>query len=144
MAGTNGEISHPGVVEKIEGQRVTVRVVPQQACSACHSKASCSISGDGEKYIEVQAPFGSSVVPGEQVQVSMELKSGFKALLLGYIIPLILLVVALFVVYYLSGSEALAALSSLTTLIFYYGLLYALRSKLQRKFTFVLEKLKGD
>jgi len=144
VAGTNVEIRHPGVVEKIEGQKITVRVVPQQACSACHSKASCSISGDGEKYIEVQSPFDSSVVPGEQVQVSMKLESGFKALLLGYIFPLILLVAVLFVLYYLSGSEALAALSSLITLILYYGLLYALRSKLQRKFTFVLEKLKDD
>jgi len=144
VAGTNGEIRHPGVVEKIDGKRITVRILPQQACSACHSKASCGISGDEEKFIEVQTPFGSTVLPGEQVLVSLKLESGFKALLLGYIFPLILLVAVLFALYYLSGSEGLAALSSLITLILYYGLLYAFRGKLQRKFTFGLEKSGGD
>ena len=140
MAGTNGDIKHVGVIEKVDGRKITVRVVPQQACSGCNSKASCHISGDFDKMVEVIARENTVLSIGESVNVSMRTESGFLALFIGYILPLVLLVVSVFTVYYFMGSEAGAAIGSLTTLALYYAVLYLFRHKLNKKFTFYLEK----
>ena len=139
MESSVSEIKHPGIVEKVVGNLAIVRIVPRQACSACHSKASCGIAEDADKFVNIHLPTTHRFVPGQEVQVTLRKGSGFNALFLGYVFPLILLVIGVFGFYYTIGSEGFAALASLGLLGIYYGALYAFRGILQTKFTFGIE-----
>ena len=46
-------IKHRGVVEKVEGAHVTVRIIQTSACAACSAKGLCNASESKEKQIDV-------------------------------------------------------------------------------------------
>jgi len=48
----SGTIIHPGIIERISGEKVFVRILSQSACSACHAKGACSVADAEEKIIE--------------------------------------------------------------------------------------------
>ena len=53
-------IKHRGIVEKVEGSHVVVRIVQTSACAACSAKGLCNASESKEKQIdvyEVNAPY---------------------------------------------------------------------------------------
>ena len=62
-----------------------------------------------------------------------------RASVLAYVVPLVLMVIALFVGTHLAG-EAAGALASLLTLALYYGVLYLLRDKIGKRFEFKIDK----
>ena len=132
-------IEHPGTVEKVLGDRIIVHLLAPPACGSCHAKSACGISESEEKSIEVIQP-GTSVSEGEQVIVVMNKILGFKALSLGYIIPLLILLFALFLFSALLGSEALGGLISLSLVGIYYLLLYYSRERISPQFRFSVRK----
>ena len=46
-------IKHRGIVEKVEGSHVVVRIVQTSACAACSAKGLCNASESKEKQIDV-------------------------------------------------------------------------------------------
>ena len=46
-------IKHRGIVEKIDGSHIVVRIVQTSACSACSAKGLCNASESKEKQIDV-------------------------------------------------------------------------------------------
>ncbi|MDE7085622.1 MAG: SoxR reducing system RseC family protein, partial [Prevotella sp.] len=61
------------------------------------------------------------------------------ALLLGFGLPFVVLVVVLVAVLQLTGSEGYAALSGLAALFPYYGVLHLLRNRIRDKLSFAIE-----
>jgi positive regulator of sigma E activity len=129
-------IIHPGIVDHIEKGKVFVRILSQSACSACHAKGMCSVSEVEDKIIEVDVANEESYKNGEQVTVRMQQKLGRKAVMLGYVIPLVILVASIIIFVTLFKNEGLAALISLLMLVPYYLILYFLREKLKQQFSF--------
>jgi sigma-E factor negative regulatory protein RseC len=139
MANSNQHvIVHPGVVDHCGHDKVFVRILSQSACSTCQVKGACSIAEVEEKIIEIQPVDPENYKPGDQVTVRMKQSLGRKALILGYIIPLIILVVAIIVFTLVLNNEGLAALLSILLLVPYYTVLYFLRDKLKQQFSFSL------
>ncbi len=136
------KISHIGIVEEIKGQAVQVRIQQASACDLCHAKSICSSADTKEKFIELKAPVGSVAV-GDKVMVEGSASMGMKAVFLAYVLPLILLVLAMVIclAWIAPGNELLGALASLATLIPYALIIYALRHKLTREFRFELRSL---
>ena len=67
---------------------------------------------------------------------------GMKAVLLAFVLPFVVLFAALFVTMRVTdGDEATSALVSLCTLIPYYIIIYLLRNKISRTFSFTLETI---
>jgi len=64
---------------------------------------------------------------------------GLKALLYGYVIPFLLVLVTLIIVYSAKGNEILAGLFSIGILIPYYTILYFLRHYFKKVFKFELD-----
>ena len=62
------KIKHLGVVEKVDGSHVTVRIVQTSACSSCSAKGLCNASESKEKLIDVYHNQVSCQI-GEQVVV---------------------------------------------------------------------------
>ena len=127
-------IKHDGIVESIGADKVTVRILQASACSSCSARQLCRSSESKEKLIEVKGYY-PTLKAGDNVTLQGSVRQGLRASLLAYIVPLILMVVALFCGTHLSG-EAAGALAALLVLGIYYGGLYLFRDKIGKRFEF--------
>jgi len=132
-------IDHPGTVRSLGNNSVSVTISADSACSACHARGACGLSGSEEKVIEVTGRY--NVKPGDNVIVEMKLSMGYRALLLGYILPVLLVIVVLIILATAHLPELTAGIISLTVLIPYYLLLYLFRKKISREFSFTIKDL---
>jgi sigma-E factor negative regulatory protein RseC len=136
---SSGTIIHPGIIQSISGETISVRILAQSACSSCHAKGMCAVSEVEEKIIEAHSGQTGQYQPGDQVMVRMEESLGMKAVFMGYVLPLIVLLVSIVVFLLLLKNEGLAALFSILMLVPYYLVLYLFRNKLQKKFRFSIQ-----
>jgi len=135
----SGSIIHPGIIESIHGDKVSVRILARSACSSCHAKGACTVADIEEKIIEADLEPSVRWKPGDQVMVRMEESLGRKAVLMGYGLPLVVLVGSIIVFLSLLNHEGLAALLSILMLVPYYLILYLFRKRLQKEFRFRIE-----
>jgi sigma-E factor negative regulatory protein RseC len=138
---TPSTLEHPGIVSKIEDGTILVDIEVASACSACHAKGYCTAFGKSDKIIEIPSSRYPEIQSGDKVNVIIRESLGMQALLLGYILPVIVLILTLFSIYAISGNDGLAALSSLVAVAVYYIIIYKLKDKIRKHFTFSLEKM---
>ena len=133
-------IKHRGVVEKIEGTHVVVRIVQTSACSSCSAKGLCNASESKEKQIDIYGVDTPCRV-GEEVVVCGTTSMGMRAVLLAFGVPLLILLLALFVTMRITDGDALlSAFVALLAVMPYYLLVYFMKDKLDRTFSFTIEK----
>lgn len=132
------KIEHQGVITSIDGQNIQVQIVSESACSACHAKGACTAADTAEKYVNVYQDV-SGVKVGDVVVISGEKRSGNLAVILGYVIPLILVVVVLMTVFNVTGNELKAGMWGLFSLIPYYAVLSMFNKKLKNRFSFQIK-----
>ncbi len=137
-------ISHQGVVTGITKDKLLVSIIAQSACATCHAKGYCGVSEIEEKVVEVPRTPDYEHKKGDFVKVTMKRSMGLTAVLYGYIIPFVVLLITLLVISAVTGNEAVAGLVSLGILVPYYAVLYALRGKLQTRFQFEIEPVNSD
>lgn len=135
-------IKHLGIVENINGSRLKVKIVQSSACSACSVKGHCSASETKEKIIDVYNKNNVPCQVGERVMIVGTTSMGMKAVLLAFVLPFIVLLLALIISLKLTGGdEAVSALVPLGTLVPYYLIIYICRNRLSRSFMFILESI---
>ena len=133
-------IKHRGIVEKIDGSHIVVRIVQTSACSACSAKGLCNASESKEKQIDVYEANPSYQI-GEEVMVCGTTSMGMRAVLLAFGVPLLILVLALGVSMKLTGEDALlSSCIALVSVVPYYIGIYFCKDKLNRTFSFTIEK----
>ena len=130
-------IIHKGVVKKTDAESVTVIITPESACSACHAEGSCTLSGKVEKAVIVKGRY--SLNEGDAVTVSMKQSTGFTALFLGYLLPLILVITSLIILVSLRYPELISGLLSISSLLPYYLILYLFRKRINENFIFSIK-----
>ena len=133
-------IKHRGIVEKVDGSHIVVRIVQTSACSACSAKGLCNASESKEKQIDVYEA-NPSYQLGEEVMVCGTTSMGMRAVLLAFGVPLLILVLALGVSMKLTGEDALLSSGiALVSVVPYYIGIYFCKDKLNRTFSFTIEK----
>ena len=133
-------IKHRGIVEKVDGSHIVVRIVQTSACSACSAKGLCNASESKEKQIDVYEVNPSYLI-GEEVMVCGTTSMGMRAVLLAFGVPLLILVLALGVSMKLTGEDALLSSGiALVSVVPYYIAIYFCKDKLNRTFSFTIEK----
>ncbi len=132
-------IRHNGIVEHIEGDKIFVRIVQQSACAGCHAKSMCSASDSKVKVIEIIDRSGN-LKENDEVTICGQSSLGLQAVLLAFVLPLIVVIVAISLGLYIGWSETTSAFVGLLLLVPYYFMLYLMREKLKRRFVFTLEK----
>ena len=139
----NNNIKHLGIVESIDGSHVRVKILQSSACSSCSVKSHCNISETKEKIIDIHDKESADCCSvGQEVMVCGTTSMGMKAVVLAFVLPFIVLLAALFVTMRVTdGDEAASALVSLCTLIPYYIIIYLLRNRISRTFSFTLETI---
>ena len=133
-------IKHRGIVEKVEGAHVVVRIVQTSACAACSAKGLCNASESKEKQIDVYEVNASYQI-GEEVVLCGTTSMGMRAVFLAFGIPMLLLLVALFVTMRVTDGDALvSSLVALFAVVPYYLVIYFMKDKLNKTFSFTIEK----
>lgn len=139
MSGSYQSIEHKGIVRSLNKNSVIVTILSESACSGCHAKGSCHLSGVKEKIIEVYGDYDLS--PGDNVTVMMKRSMGYKALLLGYLMPLIFFIFAIAIFSSLGVPESGSGLGAICTAGLYYLILYFFRDRIRNKFSFTIKTL---
>ncbi len=129
-------VTHPGVVKRIEGGKISVSVISKAGCASCQLKGSCSVGEVEEKVVEMNLPKGFSIKEGQMVTVEMKQSLGTFAVLLGYFFPFLLVLLSLVLFLNLGLDQGLAGIFSLLLLVPYYGLLYLLKDFFSKKFQY--------
>ena len=133
-------IKHRGIVEKVDGTHITVRIVQTSACAACSAKGLCNASESKEKQIDVYEVNPSYQI-GEEVVLCGTTSMGMRAVLLAFGVPLLIVMIALGVSMKMTDDNALfSSFIALLSVIPYYIVIYACKKKLNRTFSFTIEK----
>lgn len=134
------KISHSGVVERIEGDCIKVRIVQTSACAACKVASHCNAAESKVKIVDVFGCYTTNYSTGQEVTVWASRDVANRALLLGFGVPFLLLVCVLLIALRLTANEGLAALWALGSLVPYYFALWLLRNRIQRGISFQIEE----
>lgn len=132
--------THDGKVISVSPDIVKVEMHVLSACSSCKAHEKCAFVDKADKIVEVETPEWNKYNVGDDVIVSVDEGLGMRTVLLAYLVPAIILVAALVTMSVLTESQALAALVPIALVATYFLVLYRLRDRLQRKFTFGLTK----
>ncbi|MCH4147166.1 MAG: SoxR reducing system RseC family protein [Prevotella sp.] len=131
-------IKHRGRIDSIEKGHVKVRIFQTSACSSCRAKGFCNASESKEKVIDVYNFEGDCHV-GDDVTVSADTSVGYFSVMLGFGVPLLLMIAVVFCVSLISENEAFGALMGVGILVPYYFILWLLRDKIGKKISFKID-----
>lgn len=134
----NNKIKHTGFIESIDGRHLTVKILQTSACASCKIASRCNASEMKEKRIDVYAdPAGYEV--GQQVVVSTTMNAARRALLMGFGLPLIILLAMIVGLKLADYSDEAACLTAIAALVPYYLLIGLLREKIAQQISFQIE-----
>ena len=133
-------IRHTGVVLSVNGSLAHVEIVQTSACSACKAKSMCMSAESQQKEMDVQMLEALQV--GDQVEVEVRERLAWKAVLLAYILPFIVMIGIITLLDFVTDwSEAVIGTLSLCGIALYYIGLSFFKHRLQTQFTFTARKL---
>jgi len=133
-------IEHQGIIQQINGNHIIVKILQQSACGDCHAKGSCMAAGSKEKMIDIFAPSEKFSV-NEEVIIEGKESIGYKAVLWAFVIPLIIVVIALILTISVWKFDELAsAIIAIVALTPYYIVLYLMRKKIEKSLKFSIRK----
>ena len=149
-------IKHDGIVIAVNGDgTVRVRIVQTSACAACKAKAMCASAESKEKEIvalfvgeeakrqegERQEGERQDIKLGDEVVVMVQQKMGWKAILLAYMLPFIVMMTVVAIGNGLLGiREEVIGTAALCAMGVYYIVLGFFKDKIQKDFSFTARK----
>ena len=153
-------IKHDGIIIALnEDGTALVRIVQTSACAACKAKAMCASAESAEKEMTVTLayphplPEGKGVntahqtyAIGDEVEVMVQQKMGWKAVVLAYLLPFFVMLAVMFVGNGLlamgdgAKREAVLGTVALCAMALYYLILGMFKDKLQKEFSFTARK----
>ena len=133
-------IRHEGIVLSINGEKAHVQIVQTSACSACKARSMCMSSESQSK--EMDAIMLEPMKIGDKVEVEVRERLAWKAVLLAYILPFIVMLAIIAILDFATDwSEAVVGTLSLCGIALYYIGLSVFRNRLQKQFSFTARKL---
>lgn len=135
-----GEVSHKGMIVSVGKDKVSVQIVSESACSACHAAGLCGAAESKKKIVDVPVYGDRSYSIGQEVEVCLARKMGLKVVLLSYVIPLVILLILVLSLSYIGFGELASGLVSIGGIAVYYLILYLCRNHLAEGYVFYIRK----
>jgi len=135
------EIEHDGVVEDIKGNTLMVRIVTVAACVSCQMKKVCNPSDMKEKVFDVPVTDPQNYSVGDHVKLSISEGMGILAAVLGYVVPVVLLMAGVLGGISAGLNELEASGIGLSAALVYYLVLYLTRKKASKAFSFKVTRV---
>ena len=148
-------IKHDGIIIALNGDGTAlVRIVQTSACAACKAKAMCASAESAEKEMTVVLLGDEQWAVGNEVEVMVQQKMGWKAVVLAYLLPFFVMLAVMFVGNGLlamgdgatgllgdeAKREAVLGTVALCAMAVYYLVLGLFKDKLQKEFSFTAKK----
>ena len=148
-------IRHDGIIIALNGDGIArVRIVQTSACAACKAKAMCASAESAEKEMTVVLLGDGQWAVGDTVEVMVQQKMGWKAVVLAYLLPFFVMLAVMFIgngllaigdgATGLLGDEAkretVLGTVALCAMAVYYLVLGMFKDKLQKEFSFTARK----
>ena len=146
-------IKHDGIIIALnEDGTALVRIVQTSACAACKAKAMCASAESAEKEMTVvllgengkvktENNSTQSYHVGDTVEVMVQQKMGWKAVVLAYLLPFfVMLAVMLIGNAIWAVREEILGTVALCAMALYYLVLGMFKDKLQKEFSFTARK----
>ncbi len=131
-------ISHKGKVISSGQGIISVEIVSESACSACHAAGLCGMSESRKKIVEVPAVRGRDFSVGQEVEVCLAPKTGLKAVLLSYVIPAMILLILILSLPLIGLGELAGGLFAVAGVALYYLILYLFKGRLAGEYEFYI------
>lgn len=131
-------ISHKGKVISSGQGIISVEIVSESACSACHAAGLCGMSESRKKIVEVPAVRGKVFSVGQEVEVCLAPKTGLKAVLLSYAIPAMILLILILSLPLIGLGELAGGLFAVAGVALYYLILYLFKGRLAGEYEFYI------
>ena len=131
-------ISHKGKVISSGQGIISVEIVSESACSACHAAGLCGMSESRKKIVEVPAVRGRDFSVGQEVEVCLAPKTGLKAVLLSYAIPAMILLILILSLPLIGLGELAGGLLAVAGVALYYLILYLFKGRLAGEYEFYI------
>ena len=147
---TTQMIKHDGIVIAVNGDgTVLVRIVQTSACASCKAKAMCASAESKEK--EILAIGDGLLAIGDEAEVMVQQKIGWKAVLLAYVLPFVVMMAVVALGNWLwaigdgqlamgKNGEAIIGTVALCAMGVYYIVLGFFKDKIQKEFSFTARK----
>ena len=138
-------IKHDGIIIALnEDGTALVRIVQTSACAACKAKAMCASAESAEKEMTVVLLGDEQWAVGNEVEVMVQQKMGWKAVVLAYLLPFfVMLAVMLIGNAIWAVREEILGTVALCAMALYYLVLGMFKGKLQKEFSFTARKRDG-
>ena len=148
-------IKHDGIIIALnEDGTALVRIVQTSACAACKAKAMCASAESAEKEMTVVLLGDEQWAVGNEVEVMVQQKMGWKAVMLAYLLPFFVMLAVMFIGNGLlamgdgatgllgdeAKREAVLGTVALCAMAVYYLVLGMFKDKLQKEFSFTAKK----
>ena len=148
-------IKHDGIIIALnEDGTALVRIVQTSACAACKAKAMCASAESAEKEMMVMLLGDGQWAVGDTVEVMVQQKMGWKAVVLAYLLPFFVMLAVMFIGNGLlamgdgatgllgdeAKREAVLGTVALCAMALYYLVLGMFKDKLQKEFSFTAKK----
>ena len=128
------------MVRSVEQGVVRVAIEVNEACGSCASRKACSMGKSEKREITVYTTDACNYTVGEQVEVGAKQSLGVMAVFLCYVVPLIVLIVALAMAVGCGVAEGISAFVSLGATLLYYAVLYLFRNRISKRIIFTINK----
>ena len=159
-------IKHDGIIIGLnEDGTALVRIVQTSACAACKAKAMCASAESAEKEMTVVLLGENGKVKtennstqsyttlhdstqsyhvGDTVEVMVQQKMGWKAVVLAYLLPFFVMLAVMFIGNAIwAVREEILGTVALCAMALYYLVLGMFKDKLQKEFSFTARKRDG-
>ena len=148
-------IKHDGIIIALNGDGTArVRILQTSACAACKAKAMCASAESAEKEMTVVLLGDEQWAVGNEVEVMVQQKMGWKAVVLAYLLPFFVMLAVMFVGNELlamgdgatgilgdeAKREAVLGTVALCAMALYYLVLGMFKDRLQKEFSFTARK----
>ena len=135
-------IKHDGIIIALnEDGTALVRIVQTSACAACKAKAMCASAESAEKEMTVVLLGDEQWAVGNEVEVMVQQKMGWKAVVLAYLLPFFVMLAVMFVGNAIwTVREEILGTVALCAMALYYLVLGMFKDKLQKEFSFTARK----
>ena len=146
-------IKHDGIIIALnEDGTALVRIVQTSACADCKAKAMCASAESAEKEMTVvllgengkvktENNSTQSYHVGDTVEVMVQQKMGWKAVVLAYLLPFFVMLAVMFIGNAIwTVREELLGTVALCAMALYYLVLGMFKDKLQKEFSFTARK----
>lgn len=129
-----------GIVTKIADDHVIVRMVRSSACSGCHAKGVCH-SGDAKEELLTVTSYPQGLSVGDKVRILFSDTKGLVAVVYAFVVPLIIIVIAVALMSHLGMGELKMLLSLLSFMVGYYLILSFFKKRFVKAFQIKIERI---